>query len=573
MLPLLPTMVAGNEPKPLGEMDGFYRNTAVLDRTLAKASLMWKIPPWMTETDFPYKKKPFDRELPFADACTVVRLLGGWMKPGQDPHRDNDPDDLAGRDSEGKVFYRWDLLKSRLDPYVEQGYELTLVLDNIPHCFPRTGEADSGKYYGQVAPPHDIKEWHDFVRAMCEEIKRLYGDAIQNRLRFRMGTEMQDDRRFRGTFEQYCQVYDHAAAAVHAVFPEAKFGPFNRSMPHGNFQTFHGLVSGNVGILKLAEHCANGVNTATGDVGSPFDFAPRSLYYFSSLGDTGQLGNIHPDQRLPEFERLWEAIESISPRYKNISREVHEYGAHLATEQGLYGLDTGVRGAAQNLDTLIGLKEIGTDRVWHWEVFERIGPDMTLMMSQAWLYSIFERMHGGRLFSLSPSSANMTRNRVRAWISVKNDEAILMVAHWHPDRTLRTADRLAFDLPITVLSTNFKPVGMLTLSETDSVYDVIRDDLRAAGMLSEKHIAHRGEPATTVASGGNYDVMAADRQLGVQFIAENWAKYLGIMQKSLELQPFSGTDSAVNAGRQISFDAPCPSVTVVLLDRDKSSGE
>jgi arylsulfatase A-like enzyme len=52
-------------------MDGFYRNTAVLDRTLAPGRLMWEIPAWMAQTDFPYPKKPFARELPFADACTA----------------------------------------------------------------------------------------------------------------------------------------------------------------------------------------------------------------------------------------------------------------------------------------------------------------------------------------------------------------------------------------------------------------------------------------------------------------------------------------------------------------------
>lgn len=568
VLHLLVLALQASEPVSLGTMDGFWRNTAVLDRTLPEGRLMWKIPAWMTETDFPYTKKPFDRELPFADACTVVRLLGGWMKPGEDPYRDNDPDDLAGRDGKGEVFYRWDLLKARLDPYVTQGYELTLVLDNIPHCFPERGLADSGKHYGQVAPPRDMAEWKAFVRAMCEEIQRLYGPEIGKRLRFRMGTEMQDDRRFRGTFDQYCQVYDHAAAAVKEVFPEAEFGPFNRSMPQGNFETFHGLISGNVGLLKLAEHCAHGTNTATGEVGSPFDFAPRSFYYFSTMGKDGKLGNIDPDQRLPEFQRMWEAIEAVSPKYKGISREVHEYGAHLDTEEGIYGLDTGARGAAQNLDTLIGMKEIGTDRIWHWKVFERIAPDKILVMSQAWLYCVMERMRGGQLYSLSVTAASAAGNRSRAWISVKDAEAILMVAHWNPDRTLHQADKLTLKIPAAIMPTDWTPAGMLALTEANSVFDILRDDLKAADMLSEKHLAHRGEPATTIAAGGNYDAMAADRKAGARFVADNWPKYLGIMQESLKLKPFSGESSSEESGLRLSFEAACPSVTVVVLRVD-----
>ncbi len=545
--------------KPLGEMDGFYRNTAVLDRTLAPASMMWDIPDWMTQTDFPYTKKPYSKELPFADACTVVRLLGGWMDGSQDPHRANDENDLAGRDGNGNIFYRWDLLKARLDPYVEQGYELTLVLDNFPHCFPKAGSADSGKHFGQVTPPENIREWYDFVHAMCLEIRRLYGADLQQRLRFRMGTEMQDDRRFAGTFEEYCRVYDHAAAAVKAVFPDALFGPFNRSMPQGNFQSFGGLVSGNVGLLKLADHCANGTNTATGGVGSPFDFAPRSFYYFSSQEANGRLVNIQPDERLPELKRMWDAIEAVSPRYQGISKEVQEYGSHLNTEGGIYGLDTGARGAAQNLDTIVGMKEIGADRIWHWELFEKIGKEQTLLMSQGWLYCIFERMRGGEIFSLPVETDAERGNRHKALLSVKENEAVLVVSSWNPDRVQQQGDQLTLVVP-----GRMKPVGMLSFTEECSVFDVIRDDLKAAGLLSEKHLAHRGEPATTILTKG-YTSMAADPAQGKEFVSRHWKKYSALMTDSLMLKPFEGPVETGPGGTTVQMDAANPSVTVVVF--------
>lgn len=552
------TEVFASEVIPLGAMDGFYRNTAVLDRTLDQASLMWEIPEWMTKTDFPYKKKPFQKELPFTDGITVVRLLGGWMDNKLDPHRDNDPNDLAGRAADGNIFYRWDLLKARLDPYVAQGYELTLVLDNMPHCLPKKGEADSGKHFGQVTPPKDIQEWYAFVRSMCEEIRRLYGMDIESRLRFRMGTEMQDERRFNGTFEQYCQVYDHASKAVKEIFPKAKFGPFNRAMPHAHTTEFNGLVAGPVSYLKLADHCANGTNTATGEIGSPFDFAPRSFYYFSSLDENGGFVNIQPDQRLPEFRRMWEAIEAVSPKYKGISREVQEYGPHLNTEGGIYGLDTGVRGAAQNLDTLIGMKEIGADRVWHWELFEKVASDKTLMMSQAWLYCFMERMHGGQLFSLPVKTETNTGNRVRAWISVNEKEAILMVSHWNVDRILHVADKLTVSLPKNI--NDAAVVGMLQLTEQNSVYDVLRNDLKNSGLLAQEHLKHRGAPVTTLLTPG-YTEMAADRSAAIDFVGGQWERYQALMEDSLKLQPFCG---AVD-DEKITFLAACPSVSVFVF--------
>lgn len=553
---------AADDILPLGRMDGFYRNTAVLDRTLDRAAMMCEIPEWMTQTDFPYIKKPFPSELPFADACSVVRLLGGWMDCKLDPHRSNDENDLAGRDENGQIFYRWNLLKARLDPYVEQGYELTLVLDNFSHCFPEHGTADSRKGFGQVTPPRDMDEWYEFIHAMCQEIKRLYGEDIQGRLRFRMGTEMQDDRRFAGTFEQFCEVYDYAAKAVKEVFPEAKFGPFNRSIPHGHFETFNGLVSGNVGLLKLAEHCATGTNTATGEIGSPFDFVPRSFYYFSGIKEDGKLTNIQPDERTPEFKLMWDTVEALSPRYRGISREVQECGPHLNTEGGIYGLDTGARGAAQTLDTIVGLKEVGANRIWHWEVFEKIAEDKSLLMGQGWLYCVFERMRGGELYVLPVDAAEDHGNRQKALLSVKDEEAVFVVANWNADRVLHQADELTIQIP----GVRTSAAEMLSFTEVSSVYDVIRDDLKAAGLLSKKHLEHRGEPAVAVTPRG-YSAMAEDQAKGKQFIADHWDKYLGLMKASLELVPFDGELVEQQGGNTlIRFSTACPSVTVLVMN-------
>jgi hypothetical protein len=356
-------------------------------------------------------------------------------------------------------------------------------------------------------------------------------------------------------------VYDHAAKVVKEVFPEAKFGPFNRSMPQGNFQTFHGLVSGNVGLLKLADHCANGTNTATGAIGSPFDFAPRSFYYFSSMKENGSLVNIQPDERLPEFLKMWEAIEEISPRYKEISREVHEFGSHLNTEGGIYGLDTGARGAAQNLDTIIGLKEIDTDRIWHWELFEKIDNDKTLLMSQGWLYCVFERMRGGQLYSLPVKTDSEPGTRARAFLSVKENEAVLTVAHWNPDRVKHQSARLTLTVPLFGMQLS----GMLSFTEENSVYDVIRADLKAAGLLAPKHLEHRGEPATTVATAG-YTAMAADRVQGKAFVSNHWKKYEQLMRNALKLSDFNGTVKKKTGGVEISFEAASPSVTVIVFE-------
>jgi hypothetical protein len=141
--------VFANDAKPLGEMDGFCRYTAVLGLMLADGHRLRTIPAWMSETDFPYVKKPYNREIPFADGLTVVRLLGGWEGKNLPADRRNDPNDLVFRDEAGAPHYRWGLLKARLDPFVHAGCtNLTLVMDNVPWCLPKTPKKGNGSRPG-----------------------------------------------------------------------------------------------------------------------------------------------------------------------------------------------------------------------------------------------------------------------------------------------------------------------------------------------------------------------------------------------------------------------------------------
>ena len=538
--------VAVGEPfssgvKSLGKMDGFYRYTAVLGPFLEGGSWSMEMPAWMQETDFPYQKRPYAKELPFSDGLSVVRLLGAG-KAVSDAGGNGGTADLVVRDPSGRLQYRWDLLKARLDPYVNMGYtDLTLVMDNIPWCFPKTPVVGG---YGQIGPPADYQEWYAFMKAMCVELKQLYGAETVKHFRFRMGTEMQDKRRWLGGFEGYLQYYDQAAKAVKEEIPEAGFGPFNRSVPQGGEE---------VSIEELARHCA--ANKV------PFDFVPRSFYYFSSQPKPGVFKNICPDERIPEFKELWDRLEAVTGPF---SREVHEFGPHLSTEEGLYGPDTGARGAAQALETIAGLREIGVDRLWHWNVFEQISPDKQLLYSQGWLYAVFDSMRGGDTFVLPVQSASDNGNTYKAMISILQDRAILVVSCWNVDRLKQTPDRLTIQIPKTVLSRSIESVRQLSFTEETSVYDVIRRDLSAAGLLSEKHKKHRGAPATPVSENG-FDRMAADKKAGVQFVSGQWGKYEQLMRNALTLSDFKGTVENQSGGVQIAFEANCPSVTVIVI--------
>jgi len=557
---LLVWSVSDAEVIPLGKMNGFYRYTAVLGPLLADGRRLMTIPPWMYETDFPYMKRPYEKEVPFTDGMTVVRLLGGWEDKKLPNDRRNDPNDLVYRDESGQLQYRWNLLKTRLDPFIHCGYtDLTMVMDNVPWCLPKNPKQGN---LGQVAPPGDYDEWYTFIRDLCRELKRLYGSEIVKKFRFRMGTEMQDNRRFSGNVEEYLKYYDFAAKAVKEEIPEAGFGPFNRSMPWSEKEKSE-LPYDVIDILDVVRHCATGTNYATGEIGSPIDFAARSFYYFSSQPRPGVFANIHPDQRTPEQGDLWREARAIHPSMAGLSREVHELGPHLNTEEGLYGLDTGARGAAQTLHTLANFREEGADRLWHWELFEDIAGDKALMLSQGWLYSVMDHMCGGELYVLPVSGSGGHGNTQKALLSVKENQAILVVANWNVDREKHAASDLTISIPRSILPSRLVSVQELSFTKDTSVYDVLRRDYKAAGLLSEKHLKHPGAPATiaTVA----YDRMAADRKDGAAFIVQHWPKYEQLMRDSLRLTDFKGTFAQDLDAVKASFGAASPSVTVLVM--------
>ena len=544
--------------KPLGTMDGFYRYTAVLGQMLVDGHRLRTMPEWMFETDFPYmdKRNPV---VPFADGLTVVRLLGGWEDKTLPDDRRNDPNDLVFRDEAGKLQVRRNLLKERLDPFVTNGYtNLTLVLDNVPWCLAETPKKGN---LGQVAPPGDYNEWYVFIRDLCRELKNLYGEKTVSNFRFRVGTEMQDHRRFAGSQEEYLKLYDFAAKAVEEEIPLAGFGPFNRSMPWSETEKKK-LSYDLVDILDVAEHCASGTNYATGQIGAPMDFLARSFYYFSSQPRPGIFENIHPDQRTPEIGNLWREARAILP---GLSREVQEFGPHLSTEEGLYGLDTGARGAAQTFHTLVNLKEEGADRIWHWELFEDISDDQALLLSQGWLYSVLDPMRGGQMYSVPVSTSSDHGNTQKALLSVQKDRAVLVVANWNVDRVKHEPDHLSVLIPRAVMNGRPSAVQSLCLSETNSVYDVIRNDLKTAGLLSKQHLEHRGEPATLAVTGG-YNFMASNRTAGRQFISKHWEKYQQLMRNALTLSDFAGQMKVSAKSITLSFDAVVPSVAVVVIN-------
>jgi len=568
----------GNGVRCIGRMTAFWRHRPVVDRWLKDGGFFRRIPDYLCDASlsFHYRKKSAPEEIPFVDHVTVVRLLGGWRpdwKGGEMADgRSVESYDLAYRGADGRIHYRWELLPRRLDPYVENGCDLTIVLDNTPYCFPKEPQV---RGLGQAAPPADFAEWGAFIEALCRELVRLYGFDRVNRWRFRMGTECQGPERFAGTQKQFFRLYDYAAAAVRRVLPGAKFGPFNLAgNPDGTGVSYH----------ALADHCATGVNSATRKTGSPLDFAAVSLYTAPSISD-GILRTTDPDHKARQKIDFWNGLAARRPQLADVSREVHEFGI-LGNEFNAGHGEPGARGAAWMFHIMVCLREGGLDRFWHWGVLERIaGREIhELLRSNGWLLSVLEHTVGGETYVLEPHVAPLPQGTevlpedLRAIASfqrpvklrrpgrtfcksiavVQDRRTFIITSVYNEDRFVTRPVEIRVRLPKKRADFGARPRVLETrLTRTNAVYYRIRQDLAASGLLKPQFSAVPGLLGSVKEMGGN----AAWR-----YVNQHWQRYETVVRDSLTLKPFTGKARLKGRDFEFSLRTAPPSVVVIVVE-------
>jgi len=566
------------KPRHIGTMTAFWRSRPVLGRWLKGRLGLTRVPDYLCDPSlsFPYRKRPYPEEVMFADHLTVVRLLGGWKyakgKGEQDGGRKGD---LAYRDASGKIRYRWALLGPRLDHYVKNGYTLTIVLDNTPWCFPASPV--EGSHYGQSAPPADFAEWGEFVAELCRQLVKRYGFETVNQWRFRMGTECQGTQRFTGTQEEFFKLYDYAAAGVNSVLPGAKFGPFNLAGDPDQ---------GNVKYNDLADHCAKGTNYATGETGSPLDFAAVSLYMAPSIL-RGILRTTDPDFKASTKIKFWNGLSARDPKFRNVSREVHEFGI-LGNEFKIGGCEPGAHGAAWTFHIMMNLLEGGVDRMWHWGATERVwtAKDRELLTGHGWLFCVLEQTVGGQTYVLTPraepaaeaavpASHDKQLKAIAGYVRpvklnrpgktffksvavVKGHRVFIITSAYNEDRFVTTNYDVTVSLPRNLVplkdDAKFETVA---LTRTNSLYFRLRQDLDAAGLLVEEYKRVPGVLSSVRAMGG--------RQ-GWSYVDKHWPRYERIIKSSLTLKPFKGKVVSNASAHHFTFQMAPPAVVVVVVD-------
>lgn len=469
---------------PLGELKPFWRYSAALGPFHEQGQALIDIPNYVSRGDFPYRKRPYEKEVPFADHLSLVRILGGFadkrLMQGGEPDLSVRARDLAYRDADGNIQTRLELLEPRLRPYLDNGYmDFTVVLDNVPWAFPETPKSFG---LGQNMPPRDMEEWRQFISQFCRELKAILPEQAVERVRFRIGTEMNGIERFGGDQKSYHAFFAASVAAVHQVFPKAKIGFFNiAGASVGGMDRQH-----NVNAFEVAKSSLKEPNSYAGNIMPAVDYVSFSRYFSMGMDLT---------QNVKTAREVWDEFEERYPELEGVSREIHEYGvAPFGEQKGADTLVTQESGALAAASTAImtfRLLEAGIDRLWHWApgdladvLRNRNGKLHHLFTGVAWFYQIMEAARGGQAYLLQPLDPLPKGTEVLGLASDLEERDVLIVAAYRQKVADHTPVTVRFSLP-PGFSFNLDDYQFVFLNHKTATHRLIRDELAEANLLND----------------------------------------------------------------------------------------
>jgi xylan 1,4-beta-xylosidase len=151
------------------------------------------------------------------------------------------------------------LIAAHIRPLVEIGFmpeALSTHPEPYRHTFPK-GDIFTGWTY----PPRDEAKWSKLVAAYASHLRDRYGSQTATWL-WEVWNEP-DIPYWHGTPAEYDRLYDLTAAAIRQALPSAKIGGPEATGVSDHSEPF---------LRQFLEHCAHGVNAATGGTGAPLDF-------------------------------------------------------------------------------------------------------------------------------------------------------------------------------------------------------------------------------------------------------------------------------------------------------------
>ncbi|HUG12018.1 MAG TPA: beta-xylosidase [Opitutaceae bacterium] len=222
-------------------------------------------------------------------------------------------------DADGNPVYDWTTIDALFDEFTRPGIEPFVEVSFMPQALsaepepytptltkrglPSNDILSGGAYH----PPKDHAKYQAFIEAWVRHCVDRYGrDAVASWL-WELWNEPESPY-FKGTVEDYCRLYDHFAAAVKTVVPEARVGAPHTTDPKWK--------QGDVFLEKFLEHCRSGKNAVTGETGAPLDFIAYHAKGLTRL-DVKQRVEMDLRNHLATID-LYSAIIARFPEYAHL---------------------------------------------------------------------------------------------------------------------------------------------------------------------------------------------------------------------------------------------------------------
>lgn len=215
-------------------------------------------------------------------------------------------------DASGRAVYDWTIMDRIFDAYMEAGVKPLVEMGFMPEALSAQPEPyrhdwpDGNLWTGWAHPPKDYRKWAELIYRWVSHAVERYGKEEVASWYWEAWNEP-DIGYWQGTPVEYHKLYDYAADAVKRALPEARVG--------GPHTTGPGNPRADEYLRGFLEHCARGVNYATGRKGAPLDFIafhakgrPREVEGHLRMGISRQLRSIDRGFQIatsfPEFRDL-----------------------------------------------------------------------------------------------------------------------------------------------------------------------------------------------------------------------------------------------------------------------------
>jgi hypothetical protein len=508
----------------MGVLDGFYRHTQMQGHLVQNGLYLYQVPDfWCTGSDFSYLKKESAKEVFFVDEFSVTRFLGGYNQDWNHGGLQLKTNDMAYLDKNGRVRYRLNLVKGRLQPYIENGYtEFIIGFDNI---WDLSRDPEQSGPFGPTAPPRNWSEWYNFIKKVCGAMTCVYPEEVQQHLKFKIGNEYNQKKSFTGTHEDYLKMYDYSAAAIRSIFPEAEIMP-------GEIGGGASGPDNAVDYPDLFEHFVSGTSYAGGTHPSPVSVLARSSHSFPNMRDLSPRERV--EGSINSFEEVLEG-KPVDFR-ESLSLEYHQFGvigSPLVASESF----NGSRSASWQFQVLFRAKAPGyLDRAWSWNKSEQIAISKTqethLLNGVGWLYSVLDHSRGDQAHLLVTLQPEGSACDVTSVAFVNENRVTLLLSSWSESFGATDSIPVRVEIPASLLPFELDLQKAKTISSTgaEDAYIEIRSDLEAADNLQAVYMENPGILGTIRGMASNYYSART-------MVYGNMSKYEPLQQESLTLNP------------------------------------